>query len=397
MKRGSTASYVLLGIIVAAVFFWTGITVDRTIALPVPPFGGTAGLSIATLGEAASIIENNYYRPDISPSQLTNGALRGFISSLGDRFSAYLTPKEYKAEQEGFGGKYSGIGVYIEFTNDLPQVAGFIPDSPAEQAGIRIGDIIVAVNGVSTKGMSANRVASIIQGPAGTKVKITVERNGKDYTYSVARRHLVAPSVDAVILPGNILYVRIYFFGSDTVSSLNYYLSKYVKKASGLILDLRDNPGGYVTAAQHVIGDFISNGTAFEFKTRSGVIEKQPVEGAKLALHIPMITLVNGNTASAAEIVSSALQESGRSKLLGTKTFGKGSVQEDFVLRNGGDLHLTVMHWLTMDGKSINRIGIEPNIVVPMPKNAKEFDPLNKLIPYTEDPQLMAALKLLRK
>jgi carboxyl-terminal processing protease len=316
------------------------------------------------------------------------------VQGLNDPFTAYLTPGEYRAEQQDYAGQHQKqIGVFLDYTGANPVVTGIVPGSPAQRAEVEAGDLILAVDGKSTTGASSTTVGNWIDGST-TEVSLLLQRGAQQLTVSVTPGAFISPTVVSAKLPGDILYLRIYEFGDSTATEFTQQLRAGLP-AKGIVLDLRGNGGGYVSAAVDVVSSFLSSGEVFSTEGR-GVVQRTDVTGSVIAPSTPLVVLVDQNTASASEITSGSLLVHGRAELVGERTYGKGSEQEDFPLSNGGDLHLTVMHWYLPNGKWIgNHRGIEPNRVIALPEPWDMYDVATPQRSGAQDTQLQAALAML--
>lgn len=358
--------------------------------------------------QALSIVKNNFVgRASVTDQQLVYGSISGLVNSLGDTgHSVFLTPSQYKAEQSSLSGEFTGIGVVGTDTNGTPAVQRVLPGSPAEKAGVRAGDLITAVNGKSTNGQTFADLASEIRGPAGTTVTLTVIHQGATtpVDLKVTREVIDVPTVQWGMVPGtHVADIAIAEFSTGTSKQFAAALSAAEKAgATAIVLDLRSNPGGYVNEAQGVLGQFIGDGVAYIQEDANGkktVVRATPPSGSPTKL--PTVVLVDHNTASAAEIVSGALQSEKRATVLGVTTFGTGTVLQVFPLSDGSAIYLGVQDWLTPSGKRIFGNGITPNQVVAMPAGALPTDPtdLASMTPAqvqaSKDADLLAALKLL--
>jgi len=352
-------------------------------------------LNRAALEQAIRTIETQYYNSHLDYTKLSDQSIAGLIAGLNDPFSAYLTPAQYQSTQRSYAGQYSGIGVYVSFRGQYPQITGLIPGSPAEKAGVRSGDTLLSVDGKSLKGLSPDLAAAAIQGPAGSLAHLVVQRGGASLKINVGRAHITAPFVLGTTLDPDIFYARIFSFGTGTADQLVAVLKKSLAGKKGMVLDLRGNPGGFIDAAQAVIGAFVSSGEAFELRDRTGHVERDNVTGTHQAPSIRLVVLVDKDSASASEIVAGSLHVHHRATLIGTTTFGKGSVQEDFPLSNGGDLHLTIEHWFLPDGSTVQGKGLKPDQTVQLANPADEFQVSDPAAGFAKDTQLLAALKLL--
>ena len=349
-----------------------------------------------TLDQVFTTIEQHYVKTNPDGAKLTQGAASGMVGGLGDQYSRYLTPDEYQSNQSFLTGQFAGIGASVQQKGDQIVIASILPDTPAQKAGIKAGDVVTGVDGQSTKGWSADDAVNHIRGKAGTSVRLDVSRNGQSLSFTLTRAEINVPSVATHVFDNRVLYVRIFDFGSRTSTEFDQALKTNLKgSVNRVLLDLRDNPGGYVDAANSVISEFVSSGTTTILVQRGGSREVRKVSGTGEAFGDPVVVLVNENSASAAEITAGALKDHGRGKLVGVKTFGKGSVQEDFHLPDHSDLHLTVAYWLTPNGHSIEKAGITPDQTVKLATAQDEYSVEQAPNDFSKDTQLSAALTLL--
>ena len=355
------------------------------------------GLDRATIDRALRVIQNNYYNPKPNYADLSHGTVRGLVGGLNDRFSYYLDPAEYQRQLNSYAGQYIGIGVEVTASADYPRVDTVFPDSPAARAGIKPGDLIVQVDGQDVHGQNPDQTSNLIRGQAGTAVTITIERGGIRQDLKVVREPITIPSVRAVKLEGGVLYLRIYSFGDSTAGDFDTALKNNLPSQQAVILDLRDDGGGFIDAAQNVISQFVAGGEAFELRDHGGNVDRRNVTGSPPAPTLPLLILVNANSASASEIVAGSLAVHGRARLVGTVTYGKGSVQQDFPLPDGSDLHLTIRHWFLPDGSTVEQKGLTPAVVVPLPSPDDMFDAGKPQLGHAKDAQLNQALALLTK
>jgi len=396
LRRGLLGLGALVVLLAA---FIAGIYVDQSYPgyVPVLRLGAPprAQLDRATTDQALRVIQANYYDPHVNYAKLSSGSVRGIVQALGDPYTQYLSPDEYRAQLDQYAGKHSGmVGIVVSFKDGYPVVSGVLPNSPALHAGLKTDDIIVRINGTDTRNLSQDQTATLIRGPAGTTVTLRVSRSGTQLDIPVTRANFQSPTVQSVRLEDGALYIRIYQFGETTQTEFDEQLRAGLPGAKAVVLDLRDDSGGFVDKARAVISRFVSSGEAFEQRGRDGQVEKTYVDGNHPAGSVPLAVLVNENTASASEIVSGALQARSRAQLVGTKTFGKGSVQVDYQLSDGGDLHLTVAHWFLPNGQSIDKQGLTPNVAVSLPDKQSMFDPVLPARGHAADAQLNRALAL---
>jgi carboxyl-terminal processing protease len=346
-----------------------------------------------TIDEAIRIVRSHYYGSGVDYSKLSQGGVRGMIQALGDPYTTYLDPSQYRNQQDSFAGRHTGvIGVYLTFSNGYPAVSGLVPGSPAEKAGLRTGDIIVSIDGKDAAGLNTDQTAALVRGQQGTKVTLGVRRDSSDLTFEIQRENFSSPMVVSLMLDPSVLYMRVYQFGTATTNEFDQQLKANLPRAKAVVLDLRDDPGGYVAAASAMISRFVADGEAYELRDRGGAVERHNVEGDHPATSIPLTVLVNGGTASAAEIVAGSLQARHRARLVGVKTYGKGSVQIDYPLQDGGDLHLTVQHWFLPDGRTIDKTGLQPDETVALGSPASMFDAIQPSLGHQNDTQLNTAL-----
>ncbi|HEY0491842.1 MAG TPA: S41 family peptidase [Candidatus Dormibacteraeota bacterium] len=353
-------------------------------------------LDYAGLSEVVKTIHDHYIDPNTNGVKLTEGAASGMVSSLGDQFSRYLTPEQYKANQTFLSGTFAGIGASVLQKGDQIQLASIMPSTPADRAGLKAGDVILAVDGQSTKGWTADDAVNHIRGKAGTHVKLQLNRGGQTLEIDLVREIITVPSVATHVFNNRVLYVRVFEFGDRTASEFDQALKDNLKGSVNLvILDLRGNPGGFVDAANDIISEFVQSGSSTILVSRGGKEEVKTVSGRGRAFNNRLVVLLNENSASAAEITAGAIKDHGRGTLVGVKSFGKGSVQEDFPLRDG-DLHLTIAHWLTPNRHSIDKSGITPDRVVTLAKATDEYAIDQNPNSFAQDAQLSAALTLIQ-
>ncbi len=322
---------------------------------------------LRTFSDIFSRVKADYVEK-VTDKKLFENAIRGMLSGL-DPHSAYLSPDEYKELKIGTTGKFGGLGIQVGMEDGFVKVISPIDDTPAFRAGIKAGDLIIRLNGKSVKGMSLNDAVKIMRGDPGTDIKLTVIREGADKPLhiTVTRDIISVESIKSRLLEPNFGYIRITNFQSKTPRDMLAAIAKLKKKnknsLKGLVLDLRNNPGGVLSAAADVSDAFINSGklvytkgriknSDFEFNARPGDV----LNGA------PMVVLINGGSASASEIVAGALQDHHRAVIMGTRSFGKGSVQTIQELRNGGAIKITTARYFTPSGRSIQGEGITPDI-----------------------------------
>ncbi len=396
LRRGLLAVGVLALLVVV---FAAGIFVDQSYPEYVPALrlGAPAGaqLNRATSDQALRVIEAHYYDSRVDVSKLSASSVRGMVQALGDPYTQYLSPDEFQHQQEQYAGRHTGmIGIFVTYRDGYPVVSGVLPNSPALRAGLLTDDVILRIDGVDTHNLPQDRTSALIRGAADTSVTLHISRHGAEQDVRVVRSNFQSPSVQSAHLEQGALYLRIYQFGSNTTAEFDSQLKAGLPGAKAVVLDLRDNGGGFVDAAKAVISRFVQSGEAYEQRGRDGQVQRTDVDGSHPASQLPVVVLVNENTASASEIVAGSLQARGRAQLVGKKTFGKGSVQVDYQLSDGGDLHLTVAHWYLPNGQSIDKQGLTPDVAVALADKQSMYDPVVPDRGHAADGQLNRALEL---
>ncbi len=313
----------------------------------------------------------------INHQKMTYAALQAMVDTLGDNgHSRFETPEEVQAEHQQLSGNYVGIGVILQPdpTGEYFQIGATFPDAPAAQAGLKPGDVIIAIDGKSVKGYSQDQLRGLITGPAGTSLTMTIQRPGQTQPFDVkvTRAQIQAPIVTAYYFPeSHIAHIMIMQFADNTDALLRKALTDLKKRGmQKVILDLRDNPGGYLDQSIDVASEFIPAGggrNVVLIKDSDGSIKPEPVKSGGLATDLPLVVLVNNNTASAAEIVTGAIKDNHRGIVIGEHTFGTGTVLNEFDLPDGSALLLGVQEFLTPSGKFIRNGGITPDMQVSMP------------------------------
>jgi carboxyl-terminal processing protease len=384
-------------LLILIVGFAAGIYTDQAFPEWVPYFGhrSVSGVDLSELQQAVRLIQADYVDANLDTKKLSHSSVQGLVAGLGDPFSAYFDPDQYKRLQASYQGRYSGIGIYLSFTTGYPVISGTVPGSPAAAAGLRAGDQIVKVGDKDTKGITADQATALIQGQDGSKVTLAISRGGSTFSVTLTRAEIHVPQVRSAVIGDHVLYVRIYQFGTDTSTEFASALSNGLPGAVGIVLDLRGDPGGFISAADDVITQFVASGETFELRNRAGTVDRHMVGTKHAAPTLPLVVLVDANSASASEIVAGSLQVHHRAKLVGTTTFGKGSVQQDFVLSDGADIHLTVQRWYLPNGQTIDHKGLTPDVAVTLANPTDAFDVAAPAQGYAKDTQLIAALSSL--
>jgi carboxyl-terminal processing protease len=373
-----------------------GLIAAVAVILVVCSFGGgfAAGHFIPIGNQPSPAVVSTTNSQGGTPSDLqTLGAINGMMQSLGDPHSTYMNPQEYTDATSQLAGSYAGIGAYVDTNGQLLTITKPMDGSPALAAGLQAGDQVIAVDGQDVTGLDPESVRQKVLGPAGSTVTLTIQRPGDSQPFDVqiTREVITVPSVTSKMLANNIAYIQITTFGDTTATDFHQQLSDLLaQNPSGLILDLRDNGGGYLDTAIKVASEFIPSGVIVTEKAGDGTLTPHDATPGGLAIDaskLPMVVLVNGYSASASEIVAGALQDTGRAKLVGETTYGKGSVQNWIPLAdNQGAVRVTIARWLTPKGRTIDKIGLTPDVSVTMTQ-----DDINA----GRDPQLDAAIQQL--
>jgi len=342
--------------------------------------------------EAWTLVHDNYVDQPVDDVELMRGAINGMMEALGDQHSSYMNPKDFADANAGLDGEYEGIGAYVDTTTEYLTITSPIPGSPAERAGLLPGDQVVAIDGEDMTGINAEVARTKVLGPANTVVHLTVLREGEDelLEFDVTREKITIKSSTGRMLDNGIAYIQITTFGDKTMPELLAALKELMpQNPKGIILDLRNNGGGYLTTSVEVTSQFLADGVALYEQYGDGrrtTYEVQP-GGMATDTNIPMVVLINQGSASASEIVAGALQDTGRAKLVGETSFGKGSVQNWIPLSgDNGAVRITIAKWLTPNENTIHEIGLAPDVFVE--RTEEDFEA--KL-----DPQLDKAVEVL--
>jgi carboxyl-terminal processing protease len=354
------------------------------IPLPTPSNDDEAAFQI--FWEVWAIVQRDYYGELPSMQEVAYAAIRGMLNTVDDPFTSFVTPQEAAIRAEDDSGEYEGIGAYVDLDEDgkLIIVAPF-EGSPAETAGLRPEDRIIAVDGVSIVGLSLSEAISKVRGPAGSEVVLTVEREGEQsFEVTVTRDRFELEISEAEMLEDDIGYIRLREFGSLAGDELTADLEELLaQNPRGIILDLRYNPGGWLDQALKVSDVFLDDGVILTQRWKDGSEQVFEAQAGDIGEAVPLVVLVDRGSASASEIVAGALQDHDRAILIGEKTFGKGAVQTVHTLSDGSQLVVTSAMWFTPDNQPIHGEGLNPDIEVPYPEELEE----------DEDPQLERAIE----
>jgi len=344
----------------------------------------------APFWEAWNIVHNQYVDQPVDDVVLMQGAIRGMMEAVGDPHTSYLEPLVYKTETSRMQGSYEGIGAVVDTTGDYLEIISPMEGSPADKAGLRPGDQVIAIDGEDMTGVDAEQARQKVLGPKGTEVTLMVLRGGESQplTFVIMRDEIKVHSAEGKMLDNGIGYVDINTFGEKTTAELRQTLDELMaQNPKGVVIDLRNNSGGYLTTAIEVTSEFIGKGVIMYEKYGDGRRDEYTALGDGRATNIPLVVLINEGSASASEILAGALQDYGRAKLVGVQSYGKGSVQNWQLLSNDqGAVRVTIARWLTPKERTIDSVGLTPDVIVEM--TADDFA-------NGKDPQLDAAVETL--
>lgn len=366
-EKRQQLSWFLTLVIVAIVSFVAGARSDALFANVASVFGvrtSNKTIDLSSVQKTYQELVANY-DGKLDTQKLIYGANRGLVEAAGDPHTAYMDPDETKEFDKSLSGQIGGgIGAEIGLRNNKPTIIKPLENSPAQKAGIKAGEAIVKVNDEASSDWSVEKVVSKIRGEVGTSVKLTLLSGGQTREVSVVRQNIVSPAVESEI-DGEIGILKVNRFGDDTVSLSRKYASEFVEKGvKKVILDLRNNPGGTVGAAQGLLGIWLDNQIAMTERRGSEIVKTLRTTGTPILGNMKTVVLINGNSASASEITAGALREYGKATLVGQKSYGKGSVQIVLGLPGGSQMKVTEARWYTPKGKNIDKTGIEPDVKV---------------------------------
>lgn len=338
-----------------------------------------------------SYVIENYYK-EVNEEDLDTGILRGLFDGLGDYYSYYMTEEEYESILISLTGEYSGVGITLAPNDDgYIEVIAPTEGSPAETAGIKRGDIILSVDGVEYAGAEIDTAAAAIRGRSGTTVDLTILRDGEELQFSLRREKIISKTVKSEMLADQIGYIRISSFEESTYEDFKIALSDMEDKGvKGLVVDLRDNPGGLVDSCIDIADLLMDKGTVVYSENQYGDREYYTTKDGSTPL--PYVLLVNGGSASAAEILSAGVQDNGAGIIVGTQTFGKGVIQQMDQLADGSAVKLTILQYFSPNGNVIHQIGITPDHIVELLD--ADYDAEGEII---NDRQLNKAIELIKQ
>jgi len=341
--------------------------------------------------DALKVVKDKYYNPQVVNDQnIIYGAINGALGSLNDPYTVFFNPEESKKFNQDLSGSFGGIGAELGMKNNQLVIIAPLKNTPAEKAGLKAGDQIVKINDSFTTNITVDQAVKLIRGEVGTKVSLDILRNGWETpkTFTIVRELIKIPTLDWKMLNNNIAYVALYNFYSN--ASNDFFDAMFqilLKNPKGLVLDLRNNPGGFLDIATNIAGWFVERGKVVVIeKGRNNYTQKLYAFGNEALLNVPTVVLVNNGTASAAEILAGALRDIRKIKIVGEQTFGKGSVQEIENLAGGASLKITIAEWLTPNGNVINKTGLKPDYEVKIDE---------KDVKNNKDPQLEKAVEVL--
>jgi len=341
--------------------------------------------------EAWHILEHDFYGDLPDAQEMTYSAIRGVVDGLDDKYTAFLEPRIASIIREDMSGAFDGIGAVVNMNKDGKlEIVQTLEGKPAARAGLRPGDIVLAVDDTVIEKMTVFDAVALIRGPAGSIARLTIKRQGleESFVVEIVRQRIEIPIVESRMLDDDIAYLKLFEFSAEATSKLRTDLqSLLAEEPRGLIFDLRNNPGGLLDVAIEVGSQFVGEGSILVEKLKDGQDRDHPARRGGLATDIPLVVLVNGGTASASEIVAGAIQDTSRGILIGEKTFGKGSVQLSHNLSDSSELRVTSAYWFTPKGRAIHEEGLTPDIQVDITEEDIEAD---------RDPQLQRAIEYLR-
>ena len=362
--------------------------------------------SWSLLDQAYELLRTNYVDPSgLDPATLLQGAIRGLMDAVNDTgHTGYLTAAEVKARDQSLSGTFVGIGAVLDLRNNAATVVRVIPDSPAEKAGLRAGEVILRVDGASVASQTIEQIVVKVRGPEGTSVTLGLQDiDGSERSLTIVRAKLNLPLVSWSLAPGSKdAVIRLESFSTGAAKAMVGAITEArAKGAVGIVLDLRANPGGYVNEAMDVASQFLGSGVVYVSQDRSGKQVPHEVAGGGVATNIPLVVLVDGQTASSAEIVTGAIQDAGRATVVGETTYGTGTVVATFPLSDGSAVTIGTERWLTPKGRAIWREGLKPDQTVALAQGVNFLVPDDFAtlgaggIAGTQDAQLKAALSAL--
>ena len=346
------------------------------------------------ISEVLTLLQGKYMG-ELDVEKLIDGAIDGIFENIDDPYTRYLTPEEFDEAVNSGNQEYCGIGIHISLTRDDGQaiIVGVMPETPAKKAGIKAGDIIKKVEDMTVTSDNYYEASNAIKGEAGTSVKLTIIRDGKEIEFNVIREKIVSSDISSSVINGNIGYIKIFSFEQGVYDNFKDEYNRLLKdeKVKGIVIDLRDNPGGFVDETVRIADLLCGSGTIIKQEYGDGTTRLYTSDEDKC--EVPIVVFINENSASASEILAGSIKDLGAGKLVGKKTFGKGIMQSYIALENGGGVAITVAKYYTASGVEIHGQGILPDVEVSLNKGQS--------IDYSANPktdaQLYEAIKTLEK
>ena len=398
MIRGILRALIVtvVSIVLVAGAFGGGYVASRAVFPPAPPPDGGAPASwkpyFPVFWEAWNDVEQDFYKTPVDQNEMVYGAISGMVDALGDPHTLFTEAKVAAITSTELQGSFEGIGATVEMNQGRLTIVSPVKGSPAEQAGLLPNDVILQVDNTVIQNMDVNQAVALIRGPKGTTVTLTIQRaQMAPFKVSIVRDTIRTPFVESRMIPNTtIAYLRLNDFGATAPDEMRAALTSLMAQhPTGLIFDLRRDPGGYLNVAVDVASEFLKSGqTVLIEKDKFGHVQEFKASAGGLATDIPMVLLVDGGSASASEIVSGALKDYKRATLIGTKTYGKGSVQNVNTLSDNSELRVTIAHFFSPLGHEINDVGVSPDITVTI----TDAD-----VAKNNDPQFDAAVQFLQK
>jgi carboxyl-terminal processing protease len=410
MKRLSKSAFtIILLIMMTGTAFGTGVALGGSGLFFEPGIVRAANEppQFEIFWQAWNLVQRHFVdRSALDPTQLTYGAIRGMVQALGDEgHTVFLTPEEAARQKTDIAGEFSGIGAQIGVKGSLPVIVAPFDGSPAAKAGLKAGDIIVDVDGEDVTTLSLSDIVDKVRGEAGTQVVLTVLRPDEDKRLDIpiVRGEIDVPAATWAMVPGtHVALLRLSQFSANALDDLTQAVTEAkAAGATGLIVDVRNNPGGLLEQAIDVTSQFLPDGNVLQQADAEGRRQVYPVKPGGIATDLPLVILINRGTASAAEIFAGAIQDHRRGTVVGETTFGTGTVLEPYQLDDGSVLMLGTSEWLTANGRLIRKQGIEPDVTVKQPLGTELMSPLKLKdlsaaeVQQSKDTQFLTALKLI--
>lgn len=337
------------------------------------------------------ILKEKYYQQPLKDKDLFYGALAGLAQSTGDPYTTYFDPKSAQDFQSSLEGKFEGIGAEVGLKDDQLQIVAPLPDTPAERAGLLAGDLILKIDGQETSGMGVEKAVTLIRGKKGTKVVLSIyrpaEKKAQPREVTLLRDEIHVKSVTLKMMPGKIGYITVAHFNDDTEDGFKQAVSDVMRQdPKGIVIDLRNDPGGYLETALNMTSEWVGDQIVVKERRQGKIVEELHGSSDQRLKGVKTVVLVNQGSASASEILAGALQDYGVATLVGTKTFGKGSVQDYQNFKDGSGIKITIAEWLTPKERTINKTGLNPDVVVE--RTPEDYE-------AKRDPQLDRAIAIL--